>query len=156
MFKGAAAGHKRQFERLVDNLGVSIELRFPKARVGDGTLKDKVFGDTGWETVDETTSEPVTVIWSNDYQSFLPNEQAINEMIAMLGRNRDEIDATIRCKLSDVLLDQEKPHGDTKFKKAKEIYFEGSYFEVVDTKRTGLPPLGPYIFWAWLKRIDKE
>jgi hypothetical protein len=147
--------HKRSFERLLEATGVEIAVRQPAPRNVSINAKDKVFGGKTLES-DIGEIQLVTVIWSNDV--FRPEAVVagdVAEAVSGLAHNTGgkPVDAVIRMKLSEALLQADAPQGMTIFDTAKDILYQGQRFQILSTKRTGLPPIGPYTIWVGLTRI---
>lgn len=156
----AAELHKRQITQLIQSIGVQITLRFPPTKVGtgDGSMANKVFGARQIETTtDSMKDRHVQVIWSNDYlrpETIVPGD--VSDPLAPLASAGGRLDAVLRAVLSEVLIDPNALQGQTLFDTCKEIVYEGGIFEVTGTKRTGLPPIGPYELWVGLRQISKK
>lgn len=159
MFKRQAKIHKRQFEKLVDSLGVIVTVRQPQKRNpsgGPGNMAERVFGRPEWESEAGETQD-IKVLWSNDYlrpESAVAGD--ISAPIASLAQNTQKMDAVLRLRLADALIDPGKPQGRTIFETAKDVVYQGQIFEVLGVRKTGLPPEGPYILWVGLRLADKE
>jgi hypothetical protein len=153
----AAELHKKTFESMLESIGVEIVVYQPQVRSGSG-MGDKAFGPRATETTNGVSST-VRVIWSNDYLDTNLSglsDASIASPIASLGANGRAPDVVIRMALADVVNVPEALQGRTLFDTCREIVYQGQAFEVLNTRRTGLPPIGPYILWAGLRRKDKN
>lgn len=151
----AAKMHKRQFEAFLARAGVEVSLLMPATKGSDGDFSSDVFGNTN-ETDTEPTAVPVTAVFSADYlrpESVVPGDAP--EAIAVLGEGPEDLDAVLRVKLEDVLLTAGALLGHTLFDKCMYVGYLGQTFKVTSTKRTGLPPIGPYILWVGLTESGK-
>lgn len=156
----SAAVHKRIFERLLRDKGVTISVRFPPTSTTNagGTLASKVFGERNWETtVDEVRTQEYLALWSNDgLGPEHPEGAQVSNAMSPLSRAGEKIDAMIRVSLAGALLDVNAPQGLTVFDICKDVQYAGASFQVVKSARTGLPPLGPYILWVALRKLDRR
>lgn len=147
---GMAEAHRSSFEQFLRGAGVEVTLEMPPERSSGTSDVDKVLGV---KSQGDPDYHVIQVVWSNDLmrpESFRPGSP--DEPIAALG-GKEKLDAVVRTLLSDVLLDVTQPLGPTLFDTAKYLIHHDMKFEIVDTKRTGLPPLGPYIIWAGLRLL---
>lgn len=154
-FKALAQRHKAEFEKFLTGAGVVVTIRQPGARVAGTNAVDRVKGQRTFETSIGSTQD-ILVVWSNDLirpEAVVAGDVA--ETIAALG-GKASVDVIIRCRLSDALLDGATHQGRTLFDTAKDVTYSGQTYEVTGTKRTGLPPIGPYILWVGLKQIPEE
>lgn len=159
MIKGAAQKHKEMFERFLIAANTTVTVRQPAARTVATNPQDKVRGTRTFESAVGATKD-VAVIWSNDLIVGPENTSALNmssasEIIAAVG-GKTNIDAVVRCRLLDVLIDTNNAQGRTLFETAKDVQFSGNLYKVQGMKRTGLAPLGPYVLWVGLKMIPYE
>lgn len=148
----AAERHRAEFRRFVERAGVLIDVVFPSAKPAPLTQAEKV---TGAKPRGDESGEvhQVRVIWSSDLSSPTNVDGDIVSVAQALGHNPDKpIDAVIRLNLADGLEDVSRPLGQTIFDTAKEVVFLGERFVVSGSKRTGMPPIGPYILWVGLRR----
>lgn len=159
MLGNASKAHKAIFERYITAVGTIVTLVFPPARSGDASMSSRVFGAPGYEENDGPTKE-ITVIWSNGQNSGGVFDDGIDKapskVVAALAGNGQVLDAVIRCRLADALIDPTKKQGKTYFHRAKEVEYQGQRFSINGFSLGGLPPEGPYILWVGLSRIDKE
>jgi len=154
--KSVAKIHKAKFESLVEEAGIDIEVRMIPEREAGSSDSDNVFGPRGSETsVGE--SKTVKVVWSNDYvrpEAVVGGD--VSESIATLATDTSKLDVIIRLPLEDALLKPDLKQGKTIFHVCRDVIHNGAKFKVTGTKRTGLPPLGPYILWVGLVKYGGE
>lgn len=154
-YKALATRHKAEFDKLVEGAGQLITIRQPGTRVAGSSAVDRVKGSRTSETSVGTTNT-VLAIWSNDLLTDAGKDTSIASILASIG-TKETVDAIIRCKLEDVLITAGDLQGRTLFHTARDVTYSGHTYEVVGTpKRTGLPPIGPYILWVGLKQIPEE
>lgn len=156
--RAAAELHKRQFDAMVDGNGVLVELQFPPEKATGATMAAKAFGQkTAEETIDPARSLLLKGVWSNDYiraDAVVGGDVA--EAIASMTAKANPLDGVLRLKLADVLLPGATSQGQSVFDTCKYVLYQGVYYRVVDTKRSGLPPIGPYILWVGLVKLEKR
>lgn len=152
-----AQAHKARFESLLVAADTTVELRYPPLKSPASSAADKVLGTKPQETgIDPARSRILSVIWSNDlFHSEDVAQGSLSQLVASIGHNKEglPLDAVIRLRLSDALMDPASPQGMTLFDSCKDVVYQGQSFKVLSTKRTGLPPLGPYILWVGLHRL---
>jgi hypothetical protein len=156
-----AALHKKQFEQMVKTSGVDITLHFPPDVTADMEEEghyDDMYGASTWETThDPGLTRTVRVLWSNDYmspESIVPGDTSAS--LASLAVGPNAAHAIVRLPLVSALLRRDRPQGDTIFELAKSVFYQEQRFRIVGIKKTGLLPLGPYILWAGLRKVQSE
>lgn len=154
MFDALARKHKAMFEVYLHN-GVSIQVRQPAPRGTAANAVEKMKGISTFET-GIGVIQTVKAIWSNDLlrpEAVVPGD--VSEVVAALG-GKGSIDVIIRCLLDDVLITPGDKQGRTIFDTARDVVYSGHTFQIKGSKRTGFPPLGPYIYWVGLREIPHE
>lgn len=151
MFKNAGLAHKKVFDRLIDELGEDVVLRFPPDKTVSTSPVNKAFGEVGDDsTVDESKNVTVTAAVSGpDTMGNIRfyDQRASIDMVGFLYQS----DLVIRVKLtSDILLDENKEFGRTQFDMVRDVLVRGQAFTVKGVMRTGFPPLGPYGLYVGL------
>lgn len=152
MLYGAALAHKKQFDALVTDGGVSVVVRDHAPRASAASSLDKVLGARPAEDPvpgQYGTLHTVPCLVSMTTQNPNTHYQIVPPTIDALGR-ASAITIVLRCKLADVLLDPDKPQGQTIFDTCKDVFYDGEAYTVRGSDRTGLMPLAPYIFWVGL------
>jgi hypothetical protein len=153
LLKGAARIHKKQFEAYVNSVGVRVQVRQPSKTNTSSTAVSRAIG------VPVTAEGPigeidvVQVVWTFGYTAGtnpFANPEQIPPAIRAAG-TVENVDAVLRCKISDVLVTAARPGGRTLFDSCKDIVYEGTSYKVIATDRTGLPPEGPYVCWVAVK-----
>jgi hypothetical protein len=153
MFKKAAALHRKQFDKYVEEAGEWITVRQPPVRTTNTSVVDKVLG------ADEQESEigvemEVKALWSTTYMSLgSMDSRDILEFVKTLGLQSNELGVVLRVRLDDVLLDPALPYGRTLFSTAREVVHMGQRFKVTGQKPAGLGPGAPYLLYVGLTRI---
>lgn len=141
--RGAAALHKRAFEKYMESAGQGILVEM-SGTPSDTSTRAKVLGTA---TEPPPHHEPVWCVVTS--ASIALNEASVPQPIAAVGRT-DKLDYVIRTSASECLLNAEEPMGRTVFDVAKRVTIDGQGFRVKAVARSGLPPLGGYIVWAAL------
>lgn len=155
MLRGAAIRHKQQFELFLERAGNdSVLVRQPLARTAGTTAVEKVLGKRAEAIVgaEYGDTDTITAIVSDASMVLGDQYASVPSNIATLGRT-ESLDIILRCLLSDVLIDTSAIYGKTILDTAKDVEIGGATFQVRATDRTGLPPIGPYIFWAALRKV---
>lgn len=156
MLAGAARKHRAIFEKMVEEVGVTLTVRQPKGRSASTTDVDKVFGSGGAnreQEIDPAQNKDVKVVWSTDYHSIAASgRQEILSALGGLALHNNQLDVIIRLKLEDGLVDPNQKHGKTIFETSHDVLYGGLTYKVKGTARTGFPPEGPYILWVGLVR----
>lgn len=155
MFAAAARLHKRQFEAHLAGAGVEVEVRQRPPRAVPTTTADKVLGRRQ-DVVADAPAGPSTFVRAVVSDAAMATGNGYGSTpaeIVSIGKV-EALDLILRCALTDVLVDPDKPYGKTVFDGAKDVLVAGTPFEVRATDRTGLPPVGPYILWVALRKAD--
>ena len=151
--KNAAERHKRMFDEYVDHSQNTVTIRQPASKTSSASMTSKVFG----EPTTAGATKTVSVIWNND--GIWPDESAANAVVAaagLLSSNREVLDAVLRCKLTDVLIDPDNDQDETLFDTAMDVLYKGVAYKVVRTQRRGFSPIGPYVLVVGLQRMKRK
>jgi hypothetical protein len=152
MLRGMADQHRRVFLAMLQRVGVWIVVRQPAVPTLGTTAVQRVLGTKADLTAVGATKR-IKALLSNDYlrpETIAPGD--VSEGLAALG-GKDRVDAILRVHLPDAVPDDDT-QARTLFDSAKDVVIDGTTFEVTGTKRTGFPPIGPYILWVGLKKSE--
>jgi hypothetical protein len=151
MLSKAAELHRKMFLKMLAGVGKKIKVFPPPPRTTSSDAASKVFGAAPSESSSEY-GEPVEVLAVvSDVLAGATNFGPEDSFpVGIL----HESDLVIRVYLPDVLVDSSAPRGLTILDTAKAIEVDGQLYERIGKiPKTGLPPIGPYIAWAGLKRL---
>lgn len=149
-----ATAHKKKFFSLINSAGQDVLVRSPATRATSTTEVDKIFGTSGST---ETDFGPTLTIKAWIHQGKIPGTFAFTPMEAGAGPLGilAESDIILLIKLEEVLVVAEQVYGRTTIDQAKDIQVSGSTFKVTGTFRSGLAPLGPYLYWVGLENMGE-
>lgn len=133
----------------------AVLVRQPAARTTPASDVEKVMGRRPAASQDDGVGETTNLlaVVSDAAVVLADRFQAVPPRIATLGKV-ESIDLLLRCRLEDVLVDSGSKYGKTILDTAKDVVVGGVSFTIRAIDRTGLPPEGPYICWAALRRVD--
>lgn len=155
MNRAFATLHKNTFDRLVAAAGIEITIRQPSTRAGGpSSAAEKALGRRAEDTGYGDSDEVVAIVTNSIDATASPESNAGIKQSEPIGLYQIS-DVVIRLKLSDVLIDSNKPQGLTLFDTAKDVLIQGTPFKVCGSERTGFAPIGPYILWVGLKSLGK-
>jgi hypothetical protein len=149
--KGAVKIHKDTAFRYINSSDKSVSFKIVRTDITPST-GSSMFGDLQQPASEEDRYEitdPIKCIWT-DANSTRATE---NSREAGLVRRYVEASVVAKVLLEDVLIDPEKPYGETLIDRAIGLIMDGFEFEIMGYDRYGLGTTDPYILAMALRGL---